>query len=119
LDYYKIFVDDLPVIFFFVIVKQGNTILKVDAQDILYLESAGNYVKLYFSSRSILSRSTLKEIIRELPHGMFVRTHKSFAVNKEKITLIEPGQLWIKSVSILISSSYKEEVMLKMNRKDI
>lgn len=101
------------------LVKEGNTIHKIDAQDILYLESAGNYVKLYFVNRSILSRSTLKEIIRELPRGMFVRTHKSFAVNKAKVTSIEPTQLWLKNISIPISSSFKEKVISGINRGEL
>ncbi|GAA3921827.1 response regulator [Chitinophaga oryziterrae] len=101
------------------LVKQGNTIHKIDAQDILYLESAGNYVKLYFANRFILSRSTLKEIIRELPLGMFVRTHKSFAINKAKVTAIEPTQVWLKNISIPISSSFKEKVISGINRGEL
>jgi two-component system LytT family response regulator len=98
------------------LVKEGNTIHKINALDILYLESAGNYVKLYFANRTILSRSTLKEIIRELPRGMFVRTHKSFAVNKAKVTSMEPTQVWLKDIIIPISSSFKEKVISVINR---
>jgi DNA-binding LytR/AlgR family response regulator len=47
---------------------------------------------------------------------MFVRTHKSFAVNKAKVTSIEPTQLWLKNISIPISSSFKEKVISGINK---
>lgn len=58
---------------------------RVRPEDIIYIEGLGNYITIYLSGdKKLISYSSLKDIHKILPTS-FVRTHKSFIVNKDHI----------------------------------
>lgn len=73
----------------FVVGAHGKLIV-VDANDIRYLEAAGNYVRLHTASASPLMRGTLASLEQRLDARRFVRVHRSFIVN---VALIAELQL--------------------------
>ncbi|WP_437918122.1 LytR/AlgR family response regulator transcription factor [Sphingobacterium sp. LRF_L2] len=61
--------------------KIDGHIVSFPVEDILYLQSWGNYVKLFTQDKSFICTSTTSEAERRMPRNLFVRIHKSYVVN--------------------------------------
>lgn len=92
-------------------VKHESKIEKVFYEQLLYVESMSNYVILHTTSRKMIVYLTLKGIEKDLPTDRFLRVHKSFIVNKQKIESIEGHTLHVHGHQIPISSNLSDEVM--------
>ena len=66
-------------------VRKGDTIRFVDLDDVKWLESARNYVRVHAGDASYLVRSSLKALLRRLNSERFVRIHRSAAVNLDHV----------------------------------
>jgi len=82
---------------------------KVFLNDILYLESLKDYVRIYTEDRNLITKSTISNYIELLPDN-FLRIHRSFIVNKSKISAYTTQDVEIGSKEIPIGVSYKKEV---------
>ncbi|WP_205601693.1 LytR/AlgR family response regulator transcription factor [Sphingobacterium sp. xlx-130] len=87
-------------------IKDSHNIVKLDFDEILFIEATGNYMKYVLQTTEILARSTIKEVMEQLPSEVFQQVHRSFIVNLEKISKIERHQLSIASHVIPVSASY-------------
>ncbi|GAA0877172.1 LytTR family DNA-binding domain-containing protein [Algoriphagus jejuensis] len=97
----------------FLFVKTSEGQIRVDFSELLYCESQGNYVTFQLEDQKILSRMTLSETERLLP-PYFIRTHRSFLANINKVSKAERHQLHINGFKVPISSSYLDPVMEKL-----
>jgi two-component system LytT family response regulator len=73
-----------------IVVKTGGKIKIIPVGDILYLEAADDYVKIFTQEGSFLKNKTLSFFESTLPANKFARTHRSFMVNIHEITRIDP-----------------------------
>lgn len=73
-----------------ILVKNADKNVFVDVPDIYWVESAGNYVKLHLPDKSYMIRSSLKNLQSKLNPLQFVRIHRSWMVNIERVEEIEP-----------------------------
>lgn len=89
-----------------VFIKSGYGQVRVELDDILYVESTGNYVQFISEKHKILSRQTMAEVEALLPPASFVRVHRSFIVSKKQVSKIEKSTVWIKQIEIPVGSSY-------------
>jgi len=92
-------------------VKHESKIEKVLYDQLLYVESMSNYVILHTASRKMIVYLTLKGIEKDLPADRFIRVHKSFIVNKQKIESIEGHTLHVQGHQIPISSNLSDDVI--------
>jgi len=92
-------------------VKCNGRIEKVLYEDLLYVEAALNYVILHTTSNKMIVYLTIKGIIEDLPARLFIKVHKSFIVNMNKIRSIEGNIIHIGNSEIPISQNYQEEVV--------
>lgn len=97
--------------------KDGNEITRVKTSEIFFIEATGNYLKVNGTKGNFLHRQTLKEFLEELPSPDFVRTHKSYIVNLQHISRIEPFQITIDNQKIPVSLNYKNELWSKLGIK--
>lgn len=97
----------------YLFVKTSDGQVRVDFSELLYCEATGNYVTFQLESQKILSRLTLAETERLLP-SYFIRTHRSFLVNKNKVSRAERHQLHTSGFRVPVSSSYLDQVMEKL-----
>ncbi|MBD3628277.1 LytTR family DNA-binding domain-containing protein [Cyclobacterium sp.] len=88
-----------------VFIKTAEGQIRVNFSELLYGEATGNYVTLHLEEEKIISRMTFKELEKLLP-SFFVRTHRSFLVNKNRVEKIEKHQVQIREHRIPISLSY-------------
>ena len=87
-------------------IKTGFEQVKVQIDDILYLEAAGNYVSFVLKDKSILSRSTFNEAVTLLPTVKFIRVHRSYLVAANRIDKVERHQVTIHQHKVPVSEAY-------------
>lgn len=98
----------------FVFVKVDKALHKVAFDDILYIESDKDYVKIIRPDDSLMLLQTLKYWEELLPKNEFARIHKSFIVNITKIKKIVGNQVDIGKRNLPIGRSYKQDFMDKI-----
>lgn len=92
-------------------VKVGREQRQLKVEEIRYLEAYGNYVKVWMEENMVLVNSTLKQLFEALPKRDFIQIHKSFVVNKQKVTSTSSDTVVVANVSQLkIGKSYKSSI---------
>ena len=91
-------------------VNVNKKFVKVRFQDILYVESVKDYVRIYTSEQRIMTKESLSHFEQRLPDG-FLRIHRSFIVNMSRITAFTKMDVEIDTIEIPIGASYKEAVL--------
>jgi DNA-binding LytR/AlgR family response regulator len=100
----------------FLMVKVEYTTIRVNLNEILYIEGLKDYVKIYAEGRLILTKTTMKNIIEKLPSGSFFRVHKSYIISVDKIDMIENSRIVIGNQRIPIGESYRSSFFEMVNR---
>lgn len=91
-------------------VKSDYKLLQIKLQSILYVEGLKDYVKIYTeeSPSPIVSHVSMKAMEENLPPDRFMRVHRSFIVQPEKIKVIERNRIVFGKEYIPISENYKD-----------
>lgn len=95
----------------FLFVKSEKITYKVDYQDIVYIESVGDYVKIITPQQVILSYQSLKQLETILSPRFFPRVHKSYIIAVAKISSIEGNTIKIGNTEIPIGRNYRPDFM--------
>lgn len=90
-------------------IKSGTQSFMTASDEILYIESDGNYCTYITSAKPIVVRKSLTQILHELPDN-FIQCHKSFVVNANLIDKLTYDKLQIEGFSIPIGRKYRNEV---------
>ena len=95
----------------FLFLKSDYKIKRINFNDILYIEGLKDYVKVYTinSVKPVLSITTMKLLELKLPGSKFMRVHRSFIVNLEKIDTIERSRIIFGKTYIPVSEQYKDK----------
>lgn len=95
----------------FLFLKSDYKIKRINFNDILYIEGMKDYVKVYIqnSARPVMSLTTMKLIESKLPEKKFMRIHRSFIVNLEKIDTIERSRVVFGKSYIPVSDQYRDK----------
>lgn len=89
---------------------------KILFEDILYIESMGDYVKIVTDSgEPVITRERISHINKELPET-FLRIHRSFIANSQKVDYFSKTELRINGKNLPISRTYKEEVNQRLSK---
>ncbi|MBR4388685.1 MAG: response regulator transcription factor [Prevotella sp.] len=96
----------------FIFVKSEYKLVRVNFDDILFIEGVKDYVKIFLDNgkQPIMSLMNMKKIEDTLPKPEFMRTHRSYVVHMTKIRLVDRLRIVFDEHYIPISDSYKEEV---------
>lgn len=102
----------------FLFLKSDYKIKRINFNDILYIEGLKDYVKVYTqnSPKPVLSLTSLKLLESKLPENKFMRVHRSFIVNLEKINTIERSRIVFGKEYIPVSDQYKEKFQEFLDR---
>ncbi len=98
-----------------IFIKSDGKLTRLNLNDILYIESMGDYVKYFTAAKNYLTLSTLKAIESKMTNSAFMKVHRSFIVNLKKIKDIQDYTLVIDGKVIPISKNLKSEVMERIN----
>lgn len=99
----------------YILLKADRKMYRTPFESILFCEALGDYVKVHLVDRTLIVTTTMKGILTELPADQFVRTHKSFIINKTRFEYIEGNQIKIGEHMVAIGQSYREEVLKQLN----
>jgi len=92
-------------------VKCNGRIEKVLYDELLFVEAALNYVILHTVNGKMIVYLTIKGIMESLPAELFVKVHKSFIINLQKVNSIEGNIIHINKAEIPISQNSQDEIM--------
>lgn len=92
----------------YIFVKVENKMLRVELDDIIYIEGLKNYVSIFTKTQRIVTLQVMKQLEEILPPGRFVRVHKSFIVALAKIHSIERQEIHLKDKIIPIGHTYAD-----------
>ncbi|MDR0940027.1 MAG: LytTR family DNA-binding domain-containing protein [Mediterranea sp.] len=95
-----------------IFVKSDYKLVQVELRKITYIQGLKDYIKIYTedNSKPILSLMGLKSIENLLPPSHFIRVHRSYIVQKDKIRVIDHGRIVFGKSHVPISDSYKRIV---------
>lgn len=98
--------EDIQSIF----VKSDYKLVQIELSKILYVEGLKDYIKIYEEDvpKPILSLMSLKAMEELLPASRFIRVHRSYIVQKDKIRVIDRGRIVFGKNYIPIGDSYKQ-----------
>jgi two-component system LytT family response regulator len=96
----------------FLFLKTGYEQVRVNFEDICYLEATGNYVNFVLKDKTILSRMTITEVEAMLPANQFIRIHRSFIAALNKIDKIERHQLSVNGAILPVGNLYCQNINL-------
>jgi DNA-binding LytR/AlgR family response regulator len=95
-------------------VRADRKMVKVNYDDILYLESYSDYVKIHMIDQVIITRELISHLADELPSGQFIRIHRSFIVAIDRIKSYTNESVEIGNKELTISRSYKDAVLAQL-----
>lgn len=95
----------------FIYVKENKRVLKVNLNEILYIEGLSEYVQIYTDTKKIITKTSLTKLEEKLPNDGFLRIHKSFIVSVSRIEAFTSNTIEVPGKEIPIGRSYKNIVL--------
>lgn len=100
----------------YIFIRTDRLTRKIRINDITYLEAMENYVMIHADSERIITRSTMKNIITQLPPEIFIQIHKSFVVNIRHVqTLKNNAVVMTDSTELPLSTKFRNKPGLMRN----
>ncbi|WP_296311097.1 LytR/AlgR family response regulator transcription factor [Winogradskyella sp. UBA3174] len=96
-------------------VNIDRRLIKIDIPSIYLIEAKGDYIQVKTENQNYTVHSTLKKIEDKLPKDLFLKIHRSFIINVDKIIDIEDNSVLIKKDIIPVSRSNRPELMKRLN----
>jgi len=92
-------------------IKTDKKHVIVNIDEIEYLQSLGNYVKVWFDQQFLLTPKTLSSFENQLPTDVFIRIHKSYLLNKKFVDFFEGNMIFLKNgTSLPIGKNFRTVV---------
>ncbi|MDQ6481300.1 LytTR family DNA-binding domain-containing protein [Dyadobacter sp. LHD-138] len=95
----------------YIFIKTEGKIFKIGFEDLLFAEANGNNTKIVTAQNTLLPAMTFSNFEELVPKAIFLRVHRSFIINKSKITHIEGNRVFIEKYEIPIGNNYREIFM--------
>ncbi|WP_340154387.1 LytTR family DNA-binding domain-containing protein [uncultured Winogradskyella sp.] len=96
-------------------VNIDRRLIKIDIPSIYLVEAKGDYIQVKTDDKNYTVHSTLKKIEEKLPDDLFLKIHRSYIINVDKIIDIEDNSVLIKKDVIPVSRSNRPELMKRLN----
>lgn len=102
-----------------IMVKSESRMIGIDMDSILFMESMGDYIKIYCidNPNPVITQNTMKSMDEKLPTHIFFRVHRSYIVNMDHVKTIERNRIIFDKTHIPISESIKEAFNKKLNER--
>jgi two-component system LytT family response regulator len=92
----------------YLFIKSEYKLVRVDVDKIEFIEGMGGYLKFYIeNSKPIMTLMSMKSVEERLSSAKFMRVHRSYLVNLQKISVVERGQIVFGKVRISVSDQYR------------
>lgn len=94
-----------------IFIKSDGKLVRLKNEDILYIESMGDYVKFVSAERKYVALNTIKNLETKVNAQHFLKVHRSYIVNIDKVDNIRENTLYIRGAEIPVSKACKAEVI--------
>ncbi|MCG8579889.1 MAG: LytTR family DNA-binding domain-containing protein [Bacteroidales bacterium] len=102
----------------FLFIKSEYKVIRINYNDIRYIEGMREYVRIFLDNEApVMALMSIKKLVEHLPSDNFMRVHRSFIVNLNKITIIERSRIVFDKTYIPISDQYKEPFQEFIDKK--
>ena len=98
-----------------IFIKTDGKLIRLNNSDILFIESMGDYVKFVSADKKYITHNTIKNLEEKVNKQCFLKTHRSYIINVDKIDDIRENLLFIKGNEIPISKAHRSEVLKRLN----
>lgn len=100
-----------------IFIKQSYNLIKVESKNICWVEALGDYINIFTDKDKFTVHSTMKNMESKLPRDTFLRVHRSYIVNINKVEKVDmdDGLLVVEKKLIPIGVSYKDTLMKTIN----
>jgi two-component system LytT family response regulator len=95
-------------------VRADRKMIKICFDEILFIESLADYIKIHLTDKKVVTRETISSIEAKLPQKDFIRVHRSYIVSLGKISSFTNELVEIDKKQLPISRSYKKAVLAKL-----
>lgn len=92
-------------------VRDKGYVVPVPFREILFVEADGLYTKVVTDERTYVLRGILKDVVKELDETKFIRVHKSFCINLDKVQSLNAKELTIGAYTIPIRRGFYREIL--------
>lgn len=96
-------------------IKSDGKLVRLNNEDILYIESMGDYVKFVLPERKYVTHNTIKNLEEKVNKQTFMKVHRSFIINITKVENIRENVLFINGQEIPVSKAHKADVIKRIN----
>ncbi|MDN3618656.1 LytTR family DNA-binding domain-containing protein [Polaribacter undariae] len=103
----------------YIFVRSDRKMVKVIFDEILYVESLSDYIKIYTKDNVLVTRETISNLEVKLPSQQFLRIHRSYIINLNKTDSYTNELVEIEKKAIPISRTYKENVLKKLTENSL
>lgn len=100
----------------FLYVRADRKMVKVMVDDIQYIESLKDYVRIFVKDQQIITKQTITALEEMLPENDFVRVHRSFIVSVKKIDSYTHHAVFLGKTELPVGPLYKQEIMKRLSR---
>ena len=100
----------------FIFLKADKKHYKVNLDEILYIESLGDYVIVFTTEMKIVTKERISHLLELLPADRFIQIHRSYIVSVDKIESVGPGFVEIRKKKLSIGRNYKKELLELMGK---
>lgn len=97
-----------------IFIKSEGKLIRLNYEDILYIESMGNYVRFVTADKKFVTYHTIKSLEEKVDPAYFMKVHRSYIINIHKIDDIRENDLYINGVEIPISKQLRTGILNKL-----
>src|SRR4030095_1181921 len=98
-----------------IFIKSDGKLVRLNYSDILFIESMGDYVKFVTGDKKYITHNKIKNLEEKVSKQHFMKVHRSYIININKIDDIRENDLFIKGNEIPISKAHRSDVMKRLN----
>ena len=98
-----------------IFIKSDGKLIRLKNDEILFIQSMGDYVKFVSADKKYVVLNTIKNLETKVNSQHFMKVHRSYIVNINKIDNIRESTLLIANVEIPVSKAFKSEVIKRFN----
>lgn len=99
--------------------KENREMVKVFLNDILYIESLRDYVRVKTGKGEVITYQKISYLEQKLPANKFIRVHRSFIVATDKVISFTPSTVKINTIEIPIGRNYKNTTLKVLTQNNV
>jgi two-component system, LytTR family, response regulator LytT len=99
-------------------IKDGYSTHVININEIVYIESEGNYINIFTSSKKYLSRQNMESILLDIDSNDFLKIHRSYIINLNKVKKYSGKEVIINEITLPISKTFYDVFIENMKKRE-